>query len=201
MKIGYARVSSKDQNEARQIDALIASGVDTGHLYVDKASGKDFDRSEYKSLIKAARQGDTIVVTSLDRLGRNYKEIRNEFKKISDKGIFINVLDMPILNTDKVMDNGLTSVFISDLVLTILGYVAEKERENIKTRQKQGIESALKKGKVFGRPLKINNRFTEINKSVVNGEIMVSEACQILSISKKTFYNHRKRILTKLVVD
>ena len=193
MKIGYARVSSKDQNEARQIDALIASGVDTSHLYVDKASGKDFDRSEYKSLIKAARQGDTIVVTSLDRLGRNYKEIRNEFKKISDKNIFINVLDMPILNTNKVMDNGLTSVFISDLVLTILGYVAEKERENIRVRQKEGIEIAKKQGVKFGRPSKRSERCIELIENVKNGRLNVNEICSLLKISRKTYYNYAKQ--------
>ena len=193
MKLGYIRVSSKDQNEVRQIDALKAAGVDSSHFYADKASGKDFDRVEYKSLVKAARKGDIIVVTSLDRLGRNYKEIRNEFKKISDKGVFINVLDMPILNTDQQMDNGLTGTFIIDIVLSILGYVAEKKRENIKQRQKEGIESAKRSGKKFGRPTKYKERFEEINNSVIKKELSVYEACQILEISRKTFYNFRAK--------
>src|SRR5690554_5278250 len=194
MKLGYIRVSSKDQNEARQIDALKAAGVDSSHFYVDKASGKDFDRVEYKSLVKAARKGDIIVVTSLDRLGRNYKEIRNEFKKISDKGVFINVLDMPILNTDQQMDNGLTGTFITDIVLSILGYVAEKERENIKQRQKEGIESARKAGMKFGRPTKYNERFIYLYEKVLKGEFSIEEVCTILKISKKTFYNYRLKI-------
>lgn len=191
MKLGYIRVSSKDQNEARQIDALKAAGVDSSHFYVDKASGKDFDRVEYKSLLKAARKGDIIVVTSLDRLGRNYKEIRNEFKKISDKGVFINVLDMPILNTDKQMDNGLTGTFITDIVLSILGYVAEKERENIKQRQREGIESAKKAGKKFGRPTKYKERFVELNERAQRKELNVSEVCQLMNICRKTFYNYK----------
>src|SRR5690554_1930731 len=198
MKLGYIRVSSKDQNEARQIDALKAAGVDSSHFYVDKASGKDFDRVEYKSLVKAARKGDIIVVTSLDRLGRNYKEIRNEFKKISDKGVFINVLDLPILNTDQQMVNGLTGTFITDIVLSILGYVAEKERENIKQRQKEGIESAKKTGKKFGRPSKYKERFVEINNIVIKQELKISEACQILGISKKTFYNYRLKSINSI---
>lgn len=192
MKVGYVRVSSKDQNEARQIDALIDSGVDTSHIYIDKSSGKDFNRIEYKSLLRAVREGDTIVVTSLDRLGRNYKEIRNEFKKISDKGIFINVLDMPILDTDQKTDSGLTSVFISDLVLSILSYVAEKERENIRQRQKEGIASSKRNGKKFGRPTKFDARFQALVDNVESGAITVSEVCILLKICKKTYYNYCK---------
>lgn len=192
MKMGYIRVSSKDQNEARQVDALKAAGVDSSHFYVDRASGKDFNRTEYKSLLKAARKGDVIVVKSLDRLGRNYKEIRSEFKRISDNGVFINVLDMPILNTDQQMDNGLTGTFITDIVLSILGYVAEQERINIKQRQKEGIESAMKAGKKFGRPSKLTDRFNQVNKNVQKGELSVKEACSLLGISRKTFYNYRK---------
>ena len=192
MKIGYIRVSSKDQNEARQIDALIASGVDLSAIYVDKASGKDFDRVQYKALLKAARKDDVIVIKSLDRLGRSYKDIRSEFKKITEKGVHINVIDTPILNTDQIIDGGLTSSFIVDIVLSILGYVAEQERTNIKQRQKEGIESAMKAGKRFGRPSKFSSRFYQLNANVQKGEISVAEACGILNISRKTYYNYQK---------
>ena len=196
MKIGYIRVSSKDQNEARQVDALIAAGVDLSAIYVDKASGKDFDRIQYKALLKAARKDDVIVIKSLDRLGRSYKDIRSEFKKITEKGVHINVIDTPILNTDQIIDGGLTSSFIVDIVLSILGYVAEQERTNIKQRQKEGIESAKKAGKRFGRPSKFTNRFYTLNAKVRKKELKVNEVCNILGISRKTFYNYQKVINT-----
>lgn len=194
MKIGYIRVSAKDQNEARQIDALLSDGVETGQIYVDKASGKDFNREQYKSLLRALRKGDVLVIKSLDRLGRNYEEIRKQFKLITDMGVAIHVLDTPMLNTDQVVAGDLTMKFISDIILAVLGYVAEQERHNIKQRQAEGIKVAKQAGKRFGRPTKISKDFQSINQAVTEGKITVVQACEILKISRKTFYNHQKAI-------
>jgi DNA invertase Pin-like site-specific DNA recombinase len=154
MKLAYIRVSTKEQNEARQVDAMIQEGIDPANFYIDKASGKNFDRTQYKALLRAARTDDVIVVKSLDRLGRNYEEIREQFKLITDKGIHINILDTPLLNTNQVLNGGLTMKFISDIILSVLGYVAEQERDNIRQRQSEGIRAAKRAGKRFGRPSK-----------------------------------------------
>jgi DNA invertase Pin-like site-specific DNA recombinase len=192
MKIAYIRVSTKDQNEARQIDAMIQEGIEPENFYVDKASGKNFDRIQYKALLKAARPNDVIVVKSLDRLGRNYEEIREQFKNITERGIHINILDTPLLNTDQVLNGGLTMKFISDIILSVLGYVAEQERDNIKHRQGEGIRAAKRAGKRFGRPSKMSKDFSRIAASVIDGNITIKEACNMLGISRKTFYNHAK---------
>lgn len=194
MKLGYVRVSSKDQNERRQVDALIEAGVDINCIYIDKVSGKNFDREQYKALLKAARPDDIIIVKSLDRFGRNYDEIRKQFKNITDQGIIINILDTPMLNTDQVFNGGLTMKFISDIILTVLGYVAEQERDNIHLRQKEGILSAKKSGIIFGRPTKINKDFSRIAEQVKLGELKTKEACEILKISRMTFYNNVKKM-------
>ena len=194
MKLGYIRVSSKDQNEARQIEAMVGAGVDPQNFYIDKASGKDFDRQNYNALLKAARSGDIIVVKSLDRLGRNYEEIRQQFKSITDREIVINIIDTPLLNTDQVLNGGLTMKFISDIILSVLGYVAEQERDNIHQRQAEGIRAAMNKGKVFGRPSKISKDFAKVSDSVKTGNLTVVQACQILGISRKTYYNHLSQI-------
>jgi len=192
MKLIYIRVSSKDQNEQRQVDAMIAAGLNLENVYMDKQSGKDFNRPEYKAMLKAARSGDTIIIKSLDRLGRNYAEVREQFNQITERGIFINVLDTPILNTDQVIAGGLTMKFINDLVLSVLGYVAEQERTNIKQRQAEGIKSAMNKGIKFGRPTKQHKDFTKLSESVKAGKLTVVQACQIMQISRKTYYNHAK---------
>lgn len=192
MKLAYIRVSTKDQNEARQVDAMIENGVDPTNFYIDKASGKNFDRAQYKALLKAARQSDVIVITSLDRLGRNYEEIREQFKHISERGIHINILDTPLLNTDQVLNGGLTMKFISDIILSVLGYVAEQERNNIRQRQSDGIKAARRAGKRFGRPSKLSKDFIRIADGVNAGTITIREACNMLGISRKTFYNHSK---------
>lgn len=136
MKIAYIRVSTKDQNEARQVNAMIEHGIDPSNFYTDKASGKDFDRTQYKAMLKAVRPDDIIVIKSLDRLGRNYEEIRAQFKLITERGIHINILDTPLLNTDQVLNGDLTMKFISDIILSVLGYVAEQERNNIRRKDK-----------------------------------------------------------------
>jgi DNA invertase Pin-like site-specific DNA recombinase len=192
MKLAYIRVSTKEQNEARQIDAMIQEGIEPINFYVDKASGKNFDRIQYKSLLKAARPNDIIVVKSLDRLGRNYEEIREQFKHITERGIHINIFDTPLLNTNQVLNGGLTMKLISDIILSVLGYVAEQERDNIKQRQSEGIRAAKKAGKRFGRPSKMGKDFNRIADSVLTGNVTVKEACNLLEISRKTFYNHAK---------
>jgi DNA invertase Pin-like site-specific DNA recombinase len=192
MKIAYIRVSTKDQNEARQVNAMIEHGIDPTNFYIDKASGKDFDRTQYKALLKAARPDDVIVIKSLDRLGRNYEEIRAQFKLITERGVHINILDTPLLNTDQVLNGGLTMKFISDIILSVLGYVAEQERNNIRQRQSEGIRAARRAGKRFGRPSKLCKDFPRIAEGVQAGTITIKEACSMLGISRKTFYNHAK---------
>ena len=161
---GYARVSSKDQNLARQIEEL-NKVADT--IYSDKESGKDFERTNYKKMIKKLKAGDLLVIKSIDRLGRNYELIIKEWQRITkDIGADIKVLDMPLLDTTQTQ--GLTGKFISDLVLQILSYVAETERQNIKQRQAEGIKIAKAKGIKFGRPRKEPE---DLDIAFENGEI------------------------------
>lgn len=147
MKIGYVRVSTADQNEARQIEAMKADGIDK--IFVDKQSGKDFNRPEYQKLITELKQGDVLVIHSIDRLGRNYEEIIEQWRIIT-KEIKADVIvqDMPLLNTQ--ISRDLDGTFVADLVLQILSYVSQKERENIRSRQKEGIAIAKAQGKFKG---------------------------------------------------
>jgi DNA invertase Pin-like site-specific DNA recombinase len=198
MKIGYVRVSSKDQNESRQIDAMAEYKVD--QVYTDKASGKDFNREQYKAMLKALRAGDTLVIKSLDRFGRDYKEIRAEFKRIADMGVYINVIDSPMLNTDQIIAGNLTTQFIADLVLSVLGYVAEQERTNIKQRQAEGIRSAKARAVKFGRPAK-DQRVKDVKalldawaKAGTKGTI--GKACSIIGITRPTYYKGLKKGIT-----
>ena len=154
MTYGYARVSSKEQNLDRQLNALLEFGVPKNSIFADKASGKDFNRDSYISLMKKLRADDVVIIKSIDRLGRNYEEILNEWRSITKvKKAAIVVLDMPLLDTRKKPD-GLTSVLIADIVLQLLSYVAQVERENIRQRQKEGIAAAQSRGIRFGRPKK-----------------------------------------------
>lgn len=149
--IGYARVSSTNQNEDRQVIDLLEYGVPQKNIYVDKQSGKDFNRPEYMKMVKRLRKNDVLIIKSIDRLGRNYKEIQEEWKRITHrKGADIIVLDMPLLDTTKSKD--LLGTFIADLVLQLLSFVAENERINIRQRQAEGIAAAKKRGVRFGRP-------------------------------------------------
>ena len=190
MLIGYARVSDKTQNTDRQVEQFIELGLDPNskpkQIYIDKQSGKDFNRPEYMRMLEAVRAGDTIIITSLDRLGRNYEEIGKQFKQITELGVFINVLDMPILNTDQKGD--LTSKFISDMVLMILSYIAEQERNRIKTTQKQGIKSAKAKGVKFGRP-KVSKEKIDLAKYYMNLGYSTAKACNKAQLNRKTYYN------------
>ena len=152
-RYAYIRVSTKEQNIARQVEAMKAIGILEKHMFIDKQSGKDFLRNEYCKLLRIIKEGDTIYIKSIDRLGRNYDEIIEQWHTIVKRNVDIVVLDFPLLNT-KEQVNGLTGKFIADLVLQILSYVAQIERENIKQRQKEGIAIAKENGARFGRKRK-----------------------------------------------
>lgn len=186
---GYVRVSSKDQCEDRQLLALKEFGVVERNIYTDKISGKNFNRPQYHRLMKKLKQGDVVVILSIDRLGRNYDEIQNQWRIITkEKQADIVVLDMPLLDTRKSQNNDLTGTFIADLVLQILAYVAQIERENIKQRQKEGIHAAKCRGVQFGRPRKnIPDNFDCVKGKWEKSEINSRQAAQILGISQNTF--------------
>lgn len=192
-KFGYARVSSKDQNEARQLLAFKEFGIDDRDIYIDKKSGKDFERKQYQLLKNILREGDLLVIHSIDRLGRNYEMIVNEWKDIT-KNIKadIVVLDMPLLDTRQKKD--LLGTFINDLILGLLSYVAQTEREKIKTRQREGIDIALKNGtktgKPFGRPkIEKPDNYDEVINDWKNKKITAREAMKLLNLKPNTFYN------------
>lgn len=189
---GYARVSSKDQNEERQLLAFKELGIDERDIYVDKQSGKDFDRKQYNTLKNILRENDLLVIKSIDRLGRNYNMIVDEWKDIT-KNIKadIFVIDMPLLDTRKNKD--LLGTFINDLVLQILSYVAEQERTFIKQRQKEGIANAKCKNIKFGRPkIEKPQNFDIVVNRWKNKEIKSKEAMELLNLKPNTFYNFLK---------
>lgn len=188
MMYGYARVSSKDQSIARQVIALEQYGVQQNMIFADKASGKDFDRPEYRKLISILAEGDVMVVKSIDRLGRNYEEIIEEWRMITrQRNASIVVLDMPLLDTRRERD-GLTGVLIADLVLEILSYVAQVERENIKRRQAEGIAAAQARGVRFGRPrLERPSCYAEVKESFMNGHLTRKEAAHRMDVCTSTF--------------
>ena len=198
---GYARVSSTSQNLDRQIDALTECGVDERHLMLEKQSGKDFDRQNFLTLVgtdksaPAMREGDCLVITSLDRLGRNYSEIRQWWQYITTQlKCDIVVLDMPLLNTAST-DSSLDKRFVSDLVLQILSYVSEKERLAIKERQRQGIEATRSRGVRLGRPpIQPPENFAEVVKLWKSGSITAVEAMRRLGLSKHAFYKLVKEV-------
>lgn len=184
---GYARVSTKEQHEYRQLEALKEFGVKEDFIYVDKQSGKDFERENYKKLLKKLKDGDVLVIKSIDRLGRNYNEILEQWRIIiKEKCATIVVLDMPLLDTRK--NNDLTGTLIADIVLQLLSYVAQSERDAIRHRQAEGIEIAKKSGVKFGRkPLERPLLFAELKDKWQTGEISAREAARQLGISHKTF--------------
>lgn len=188
MVYGYARVSSKEQNEERQLIALRDHGVADKNMFIDKQSGKNFERDNYKKLIKRIKKNDIIVVKSIDRLGRNYCEIIEQWRKITqEKKADIIVLDMPLLDTTKNKD--LFGTFISDLVLQILSFVAENERVNIRQRQTEGIAAAKKRGVKFGRPKQYNaGDYMEIYRKFRSKEITQKEAMRLIGACQTTYY-------------
>ena len=189
---GYVRVSSVDQNEDRQLIAMEEKNVPKKNVYVDKQSGKDFQRPKYKKLVKKMSRGDLLYVLSIDRLGRNYEDIQNQWRILTKNiGIDICVIDMPLLDTQNGKD--LMGTFIADLVLQILSFVAQNERENIRKRQAQGIAAAKAKGVRFGRPeIPAPKDFSGIIAMLERGEITVNEALNITKLSKTTFYRKVK---------
>ena len=190
---GYARVSSKDQNEERQLVAFKEYGIDERDIYIDKQSGKDFNREQYSILKNVLRENDLLVIKSIDRLGRNYNMIIDEWKDIT-KNIKadIVVIDMTLLDTRNNKD--LLGTFISDLVLQILSYVAEQERRFIKQRQKEGISNAINNGVKFGRPkIEKPSNYDDVIKLWKNKKIKSKEAMEMLGLKPNTFYNLLKK--------
>ena len=188
----YARISSVSQNEDRQVIELKSLVTTESHLLVEKQSGKDFDRPIYKSLKNIMREGDTLVVKSLDRLGRNYEQMKDEWKDLCDRGIKIRVLDTPMLDTSK-YDDELMGKFVSDVVLNVLSFVAENERKNIKQRQMEGIKIAKAKGVRFGRPsITFPDNCDDIIADWKCGKIKAVEAMKSLGVKKTTFYKIAK---------
>lgn len=187
MKIGYVRVSTVDQNEARQIEAMKTDGVEK--IYMDKKSGKDFNRPEYQKMISELHKGDVLIIHSIDRLGRNYDEITEEWRKITKEiGADIIVQDMPLLDTT--LNRDLTGKLIADIVLQVFSYVAQRERESIRQRQREGIEIAKAQGKYKGRAKKeIDKELFESTKTRwQNGEITKVQFAEIMGISRGTLY-------------
>lgn len=186
---GYIRVSSADQNEGRQLAALRAKAVPAQNIYTDKQSGKDFDRPQYKKLVKRLRAGDLLYVLSIDRLGRNYKEIQDQWRGLTKEvGADICVIDMPLLDTRNGKD--LMGTFIADLVLQILSFVAQSERENIRERQAQGIAAAKARGVRFGRTAKpVPDNFDEFHQAWRAGRISLKKAAESCGMARGTFYN------------
>lgn len=192
---GYARVSSIDQNLARQIESLNEFGIDERDIFIDKQSGKDFNRGQYLLLKKMLRNGDTIVIKELDRLGRDMAGIKSEWNYFLENGININILDMPILNTSNKSD--LEKRLISDIVLSLLSYLAEKERLKIRQRQMEGISIAKANGVYKGRKRKAIENFNSIYDTWKKGEITALKACEELNISSPTFYRRVKEYEAK----
>ena len=191
---GYIRVSSKDQNEDRQLIALNEVGVERKNIYLDKRSGKDFDRPQYKKLLRKLKKDDLLYIKSIDRLGRNYEEILQQWRVLTkEKGIDIVVLDMPLLDTSTATEN-LDKRFIADLVLQILSYTAEKERTNIRKRQAQGIEVARAHGVKMGRPTKdYPENWQTVYIKWKQNQILAVDAMRELNLTKPTFYRLVKR--------
>lgn len=193
-RYGYARVSTINQKEDRQIDELIKFGIKDAFIYTDKQSGKDFKRPQYLKLYKKLKKDDLLVIKSIDRLGRNYKEIQAEWRKITqNKKADIIVLDMPLLDTAKSKD--LLGTFIADLVLQLLSFVAENERVNILQRQAEGIAAAKMRGVKFGRPKReLPPEYEENYKLWKNKKISAREGADKCNMSVSDFYKYGKRI-------
>ena len=187
MEYGYARVSTREQNEERQLIALREFGLNNGQIILDKQSGKDFDRRGYRRLLRKLKDGDTLVIKSIDRLGRNYEVILEQWRIITkEKGAAIVVLDMPLLDTRRSRD--LTGTLIADIVLQLLSYVAQTEREFTRQRQAEGISAAKARGVQFGRPRKERpENFDELKSLWVSGRLSARVAATQMVVSHQTF--------------
>ena len=190
---GYIRVSSKDQKEDRQQISLKEAGVERQNIYVDKQSGKDFNRPQYKKMLRKLKKDDLLYIKSIDRLGRNYEEILQQWRFLTkEKGVDIVVLDMPLLDTRRGKD--LMGTFLSDIVLQVLSFVAENERANIKQRQAEGIAAAKAQGIKFGRPpLPLPDNFYEVHKAWRSKKITLKQAAEACNMPVGTFYGKARK--------
>lgn len=191
--IGYIRVSTLMQHEDRQKAALIVAGVPEGNIYMDKQSGKDFDREQYQKMIKKLNSGTVLFIKSIDRLGRNYEELNRQWRIITkEKGADIVVLDMPFLDTRR--EKNLIGVCISDIMLSLLSFAAEKERKDIRQRQAEGIAAAKIRGVKFGRPKKpLPDNFAEVYKIWKNKKLTVKQAAEACNMPATTFFEKAKQ--------
>lgn len=189
---GYVRVSSQEQNEDRQLDALRVLEIAERNIFIDKQSGKDFERPQYKRLIRKVKREDLIYIKSIDRLGRNYSEIQEQWRYLTkEKGADIVVLDMPLLDTRRGKD--LMGTFLSDIVLQVLSFAAENERTNIRQRQAEGIAAAKARGVKFGRPqIMMPEHFQKTVRLWERKEITIQEAIERCGVSEATFYRRLK---------
>ena len=190
---GYIRVSSTDQNEDRQLLAMLETGIDRKNIYIDKRSGKDFNRPQYKKLLRKLKKDDLLYIKSIDRLGRNYEEILEQWRMLTkEKGIDIVVLDMPLLDTR--IGKDLMGTFLSDIVLQVLSFVAENERTSIRQRQAEGIAAAKLRGVKFGRPpIPLPENFYEVHKAWRNKAIPLKKAAKLCNMPVGTFYDKARK--------
>jgi len=190
----YIRVSAIDQNENRQLDALQELNIPDSRIYIDKQSGKDFDRPMYKALVKRLRKGDLLYIKSIDRLGRNYEEIQNQWRILTkERGIDIAVIDMPLLDTRNGKD--LMGTFLADIVLQVLSFVAQNERETIRKRQMEGIASAKARGVRFGRPVKKPpDNFAKLAKDWERGKLSFEEILEQTGLKQSSFYRRLREL-------
>ena len=196
-KYGHVRVSTIDQNEDRQLAAMAELKIPPDNIYIDKQSGKDFNRPNYKALTRKLKKGDLLYILSIDRLGRNYEEIQNQWRILTkEKGVDVAVIDMPLLDTR--LHKDLMGTFISDLVLQILSFVAQNERENIRNRQAQGISAARKRGVRFGRTVKKPpENFAELIKQWERGILTFEEILKQTGLKESTFYRRLRELRIK----
>lgn len=189
---GYIRVSSRDQNEDRQLLAIQQLSIAQENIFIDKQSGKDFQRPQYKKMVRKLKKDDVLYIKSIDRLGRNYAEILEQWRILTkNKGIDIVVLDMPLLDTRRGKD--LMGTFLSDIVLQVLSFVAENERENIRQRQAEGIAAAKARGVRFGRPEKeLPDNFEALVQAWEREQLPLSDVLDLCQISQSTFYRRRR---------
>ena len=195
MKYGYVRVSTAQQHIDRQIDALLELGLNQSSIYIDYESGKDFNRKNYKKLIRKLKKNDLVIIKSIDRLGRDYNMIIEEWRLITkEKEADIKVIDMPLLDT-RIEGKNLVGKFISDIVLQVLSFVAQNERETMRIRQAEGISTAKARGVKFGRPrITLPNNFEMVARQYLNKEITNKKACEILGMTRGSFFRYMKEL-------
>lgn len=199
MKYGYIRVSTKEQNIDRQMTALIKQGLVKENIFIDKASGKDFNRKGYKKMLRRIKKNDEVFIKSIDRLGRNYEEIISQWKYLTKKKeVNLIVIDFPLLDTRKKVD-GITGAFIADIVLQVMSYVAQIERENTHKRQMEGIKEAQKRGVRFGRKtIEKPCNYEDVVRMWKQGNVSLREGAKLLNVSHTTFSNWLKASNEKL---